>query len=461
MEHSALHAFELLGQVLALGGFFFALGLVRPALRSLKPEAANEEFARSLTESAARWVFYGALLAAGATFLNIFVQVGEAQGITIYAGINLGVAARFATLTSVGKLSVIRVVVLLFVAVVARKRWRVKWWLIGISALASSILTSIVSHAAAQPVDHVPAMVAQVAHVTGVAAWMGVLFQLLAARSLIEGPTGQSGAGLLAEIIRRFSPVALTVVSLIGLSGFFLVYRFLGATGAVLTSAYGLTLIVKLLLLVPAIVAGAINYRVIRPQLDSLAGAGSVTTAAKQNLLLRFGRMLELEATAGVLVITVAGILASVSPPGDAGAYRLTDAQAHAMMHPRFPSATIIDPATFYDNPERSLDDLRYAEFTHHWSGVMVCLLGFAWLLQSLGNKTGKWAARAWPWLLVPFALFVAAASDPEVWILRRLAISQVLSDPQIFEHQLGARYCWCWSGSACATCDGRRPIVP
>lgn len=439
MEHSALHAFELLGQVLVLGGVFLVLGLLRPALRALKPDAGNERLAQKLTANAARCVFYGALIAGGATLLNIFVEVGEAQGKTIYAGVDLGVVARFATLTSVGKRTVIRVVILLFIALLARLRWNFKWWLIGIAALACSILTSVVSHAAAQPVDRLYAMAAQVMHVTAVAAWMGILFQLLAARSLIEGPPGQAGMKLLAGIIRRFSPIALTVVSLIGLSGLFLIYRFLGATGAVLTSAYGLTLIVKMLLLVPALVAGAINYRSVRPQLDLLAETGSDNASAKSNLLLRFGRMLELEATAGVLVIVVAGILASVSPPGDAGAYRLTGAQARAMLHPRFPAVTIANPATFYDDPERSLDDLHYSEFTHHWSGVMVCLLGLGWLLQSVGNNTGKWAARCWPWLLVPFALFVAAAADPEVWILRRLSVSQVLGDPQISEHQLGA----------------------
>ncbi len=439
MEHSALHAFELLGQVLVLGGVFLVLGLLRPALRKVKPDAASEEFALKLTANAARWVFYGALLAGVATFLNIFIDVGEAQGKTIYAGVDLGMVARFATLTSVGKRTVIRVVILLFIALLAGLPWRTKWWLVGVSALACSIFTSFVSHAAAQPMDRLYAMVAQVIHVTAVAAWMGVLFQLLAARSLIEGQAGQSNTRLLAEIIRRFSPVALTVVSLIGLSGLFLVYRFLGATGAVLTSAYGLTLIVKMLLLLPALVAGAINYRIIRPQLDSLSGTATENDSAKKNLLLRFGRMLELEATAGVLVIVVAGILASVSPPGDAGAYRLTGEQGLAMLHPRIPSVAIANPATFYDDPERSLDDLRYSEFTHHWSGVMVCLLGFGWLLQSVGNRTGNWAGRSWPWLLVPFAIFVAAAADPEVWILRRLTISQVLGDPQIFEHQLGA----------------------
>ena len=70
----------------------------------------------------------------------------------------------------------------------------------------------------------------------------------------------------------------------------------------------------------------------------------------------------------------------------------------------------------------------------------MVILLGACWLVQSVGRGAAvTFAARAWPWLLVPFAVFVAVASDPEVWILREISLAQALRDPQILEHQLGA----------------------
>jgi hypothetical protein len=154
-------------------------------------------------------------------------------------------------------------------------------------------------------------------------------------------------------------------------------------------------------------------------------------------LLGRFGRMLELEVTAGLLVIMAAGILASVSPPGEGGAYRLTEVQTHALLSPHLPVAKLADPASFYGAPERTVDDLRFAEFMHNWSGVMVCLLGLIWLAQSLG--LGRWAANGWPILLVPFGAFVAAASDPEVWLLHRLGLRDVIGDPQLLEHQLGA----------------------
>ena len=78
--------------------------------------------------------------------------------------------------------------------------------------------------------------------------------------------------GLLAELLRRFSPVALTAAVLLLGSGLYAVYRFLGSPERPRsTSAYGLTLLVKLTLLAPLLVAAWVNFRVIRPGLFALS----------------------------------------------------------------------------------------------------------------------------------------------------------------------------------------------
>jgi hypothetical protein len=148
---------------------------------------------------------------------------------------------------------------------------------------------------------------------------------------------------------------------------------------------------------------------------------------------------LELEVTAGVLVITVAGILGSISPPGEDGSYRLTTVQMRALVSPDWPTTAIVNPEKFYGAGRRGINDLRYSEFTHNWSGVGVTLLGLFWLVQSLGGPPARKAGAVWPFLLVPFALFIAIAADPEVWWLRRVSFGQALSDPLLLEHQLGA----------------------
>ena len=439
MEHSFLHALEMTGLVVALGGVFFIMGLVRPARRALGSDPTTEGLAEVFCTISARWICRGALIASLAALLNILVDVGEVQGKTVYNGIDPSLVWEFSAHTTVGELSLAKVAALLALMLVALLPGNWKWWLTGAVGFGAVLLTSLVSHAAAQPTGRLATVAAQVAHTTAAALWVGVLIHLLAARTTIQGPQGQAGVGLISEIVRRFSPVALTVIMVLWLSGLYMLVRFLWDPGGVLTSAYGLTLIVKMLLLTPALYAGWTNFRVIKPALLALADAEIKTPSPTPALLRRFERLLELEATMGVMVILVAGILASVSPPGEEGAYRLTSSQWHAMLSPRIPTAKIANPASFYGADTRGLDDLHYSEFTHHWSGVMVGLLGLGWLAQGLGGRAGKWSGYAWPFLLVPFAIFVAVASDPEVWILRQVSFRQVIGDPQLLEHQLGA----------------------
>ena len=144
------------------------------------------------------------------------------------------------------------------------------------SSFGALVAMALVSHAAAQPADRaISIVVGQIVHLTAVAAWIGVLLHLFAARRHLLVP---SAAPLLAEIVRRFSPFALAATSLLALTGTLAAWRFLQTTGALFTSAYGLTLLVKLALLAPALAAGFVNFRYIRPALaggDRARGARS------------------------------------------------------------------------------------------------------------------------------------------------------------------------------------------
>lgn len=441
MEHSALHAIQLLGLVLALGGPVLVLGLIWPAARNLSGDAASDAFRRDLESSAERWTWRGALLVIFGALVDLFfVQIAEVKGRTIFGGVDFPMGWQFATQTVVGQLTLLRLASLVLAALATRLPGRAKWLLVALFSLAGIVCASLVSHAAAQPAGRAAAVVSQLLHIAAGAIWMGVLLHLLAARKKILAATAPASLRLLAGIIRRFSPVALMVSTLLLISGAYGVYRYLAAPGALLTSAYGLTFVVKMLMLGPLLFAGWTNYRVIQPALLRLAaGDGATAHLDTAPLLQRFGRLLELETTAGVLVITVAGILGSVSPPGGEGALRLTGAQVTALLSPHLPTTAIKNPATFYGEVTRGVDDLRYAEFTHNWSGVMVTLMGLGWLIQAMGGRAGRIAGRCWPFLLVPFAIFIALAADPEVWILRQVSVWQAISDPQLLEHQLGA----------------------
>lgn len=400
MEHAALHGLLLVGLILSLGGPL-AAALLRNA------GAPPLLFARI-----ARVTALGALAAALATALDLGVQVAEVQGLTIFAGVDFSMFGRFATETTVGRLALARAVALALVAAFARRSFSVA----GLAAFAAVVFTSLVSHAAAQPEQRVAAIFVQILHITAGGVWMGVLLQLYFLREELHG-----NEGLVTAVVSRFTPVALTATTVLLLTGVVAVLRWLREPLAVFGSAYGWTLLVKLGLIVPAVFAGWMNFRHARTEPH------------------RFARMLELEVLAGVLVVVVAGVLGSVSPPGDDGSLRLTRAQFYALLSPDLPTSHVDDWTAPEDPRGPTDDDLRYSEVTHNWSGVIVCLLGLCWLAQERGGRAGWIGARVAPFLLLPFGVFIAVAANPELWLLRRVSAWEAIRNPQFLEHQLGA----------------------
>jgi len=463
MEHSALHALQLCGMVIALGGPILMLGVFFPACRKLAYADSPTEFSSKLESTVTRWVFYGALFGAIASLLNLFVDVAELKNQTIFGGASPATVWRFATVTTVGHLSIARIAALLLTALAVRFGERFKWWLAFAFALAASVFASLVCHAAAQPTGRATAIAVELTHIIAASIWLGGLIHLLFARRAIESASSAAEVNLVAEIVKRFSPVALAAVILIAISGIVAAVRYLVTPSAVPTSAYGLTLMVKLTLLIPLLYAGHVNYKIVRPALLAFgvppSGGSDRLKPELQTVLQRFGKMLELEVTAGVLVIAVAGILASVSPPGEEGKLRLTGVQTHALFATaHWPQTQIANPDTFYGANERTVDDLRYAEFTHNWSGIAVCLLGLCWLTQSLAGGRKPWVEKLWPLALIPFGIFIAVAADPEVWILRKVSLAQAFVDPALIEHQIGALlvFILAWLGWR----DGKRPAA-
>ena len=467
MEHSLLHGLQLTGLIVVLGGCIFVLGLLRPACRRLGPEPADDTLAGALSERVAWWVALGAMTAALATFLDLFVLAAETQDQTPFGGVDLALVTRLALRTTVGQLAMARIAVLVLAAGATWLPDPSRWRLVGVLGAGALWCTALTSHAAAQPAARIPAIAGQLVHLAAGAAWIGVLGHLLAARPVIIAHTLRSSLTLIAEIVRRFSPAALTAAAALFGSGTYAAVRSLH-TPAGLASAYGLTLMVKLVLVVPVLVAGAINYRVIRPTLLRLAAAPERAVGGEGIACLRrFGQMVELEVTAGVLIVLVAGILGSVSPPGADGSLLLTRVQLDAVLTPALPSTTLVDPSRFVGAATRTVDDLRYAELTHNWSGVFVTAMGLLWLAPALGPRAAALATRVWPFLLVPFAAFISAFADPEVWLLRTVTFREAIVDPGIIEHQSGAALVllivWLgWRGQRRPPWDGLvGPVLP
>ncbi len=87
---------------------------------------------------------------------------------------------------------------------------------------------------------------------------------------------------------------------------------------------------------------------------------------------------------------------------------------------------------------EGSIAGIAYSEFNHHFTGMLVVIIGLSELRHAL-------ASRFWPWtrFLLPGALFAAGSflliwSDHNAWPIGALSFMQTFfgSDPEIFQHK-------------------------
>jgi putative copper resistance protein D len=454
MEHSALHATQLIGLLLALAAPLLALLVLLPARRVAALTSASGDLSDALLRRTARTAVWAALIGAVACFLNLLVQVAEFEGVTVFAGTSRDLLWRFASATTVGRLASLRGLLLLLAAVAswwlasapARFRARAAWLPTLLLGLAAAAVWAMVSHAAAQPHGRALAIALHFLHLVGAASWVGVLGHLFLVRRLLATGGDAQEITLVAAIVARFSPLALLAATTLLATGAAGVWHYLGTPAALLGSSYGLTLTTKLSLLALLLGGGFVNYRIVRPALLRLAAAPALLGAHPEPelaraTLQRLMRTIELEVTVGVLLVATAGILASVSPPTPQGEGRLDAAQIASIFTPRAPRTQIADPATWVGSASRTDDDLRYSEFMHAWSGVLVILLGLAWLVQSVGgdSRAARIAGWVWPAAFIPFAVFVAIASDPEVWPMGTVSPWVALTDPIVLEHRIGA----------------------
>ena len=179
------------------------------------------------------------------------------------------------------------------------------WWsAAAVMALVLSTSPALAGHAGSAPRLTALAVAADTGHILGASGWMGSLFVMtVIAIPLIVSVGGKDRWLNIASLVNAFSPTALAFATLLALTGLFAAWLHLGSVGAVLTSGYGRTLLLKLIVLVPLAATGAYNWRRVRPVLG--------TTEATS--LLRKTAIAELSIAVAVICVTAA--LVATEPP--------------------------------------------------------------------------------------------------------------------------------------------------
>lgn len=181
---------------------------------------------------------------------------------------------------------------------------------VGVLLLALLATPGLAGHAGAtSPVAiNIPA---DIAHMAGVAAWLGGLVTLLAVaypatRSLDES----NRARALTPVVRRFSAIAFWSVGVVVVTGSIRSWLELGSVSAFWEESYGLVLLTKVGVFLPLVALGAVNKRIVGPRLDaSTADTG----------LSRVRGLIAFEVALGVVVVALTAVLGGLSPTSEAG----------------------------------------------------------------------------------------------------------------------------------------------
>jgi putative copper export protein len=192
--------------------------------------------------------------------------------------------------------TIISAILVLLLMATRRARGDVPWLAMG-SALLAAVSVPLTGHAIghAGPV----AVAAQATHVFAGGSWLGALTVLwLTCRRL------PSAASLVA-VIRAFSPVALASAALLALAGTATYFLHVGDLSHLLTTEYGVVLVLKIAVFMSAAGAGYANWRHVVPR---LAASGQRVT---------FTRSAALEIALAVVALLLTTVLTNLPQPGD------------------------------------------------------------------------------------------------------------------------------------------------
>ncbi len=160
------------------------------------------------------------------------------------------------------------------------------------------------------------ALAADWLHLAATALWIGGLFQLLLVLPIALAPLSPPlRLRALAGAVRRFSVLAAACVAVLVITGAYQLWLHVGSVEALFTTVYGVTLAMKLALILPLLALGAFNLLVTRPGFRLLMrDSGARALAAAALLTRRFRLAVAGEVTLGATVLLFVGFLTVVAP---------------------------------------------------------------------------------------------------------------------------------------------------
>ena len=333
-------ALTFIGQALIVGLVAFRWLVWRPALQS----AQLDEAADAATEKANTRLMVAALAMAASGAIIVLLSQTALNDTTIPAWLG----------TRVGRVWIGRVTTLIAIGVLAKEfatsprpsgegahSAGVRVAVIWLSAQVL-FLTTLTSHSAAVTEPPLIPFVMDWLHLIATSIWVGGLAQLalsvpIAAKALDD----EDRAWLWLKTVVTFSTVAALALGVILLTGAYLSLLHVGEWAALISTAYGRTLLAKLALAGVAMLLGAYNLLVTKPRLD----AAIDRPADAPRLQRRFRRLVAVEAATAILVVAAAGVLTNLPRSKDPQPQAAASALTLTTRADEVDAALTIDPA--------------------------------------------------------------------------------------------------------------------
>jgi copper transport protein len=324
--------------LLLVGLGVFALAVWRPAAGA-RPAEVDDTFYRRW-RPIVTWAWVGAVVASLASLafegaVAADVPLGEALSGEVLGAL-LGTRFGVVTVARLGLLVVVGAVLLCArasrarrVLVYAEPRRSVgaaaavtpmpwgslsAWAVLGLGLLVTIGLTG---HAGTtSPV--ILGMTADLAHLAGAAVWLaGLVGLVVVALPSTRGLADGERVTMLAPVITRFSNLAVWCVALIVVSGVIRGWMEIRTLAGLTGYAYGLTLLIKLGVVVPLVVLGAVNNRWTKPRIRRAAADASLTASGASGIA-TLKRLVGIEVLLAAVVLIITAVLVSLPPPVDA-----------------------------------------------------------------------------------------------------------------------------------------------
>jgi len=437
----------LIALVTAAAGPWFVIAVLRPAfgrsdLSSDDLDPCERQVAR--VGRIAGWI------ALAASLPELYLQVVDIMGGSILSGVESPVVWRLLTRTTTGWVWIGRTALLAALLFTLSTRCEVgrtagrsqpmagpRWWLALALAAAALASRALASHASALPSGSPTAVAADALHILAAASWIGLLinFRLLLRR--LRHLEAETGRPILTRIVNRITPIALASAATLAATGLYNATRNLDSLQAVIASPYGLTLLAKLLLLLPVLAAGSLNFLVIRPALKASQSPEKRSHADRATPASRLMSLVEIEVSVGAAILGLAAVLSGVPPAVDDPHGTLSLARLSDLFTPRPPplSSPGLGPGP-WPALQQTADDYAYSVFNHTWAGAALMLMAIGSFLEGWQGRRFRWA-RAWPIVFVLLAAFLFVRNDPEAWPFGPVGFLESMRIPEMVQHRL------------------------